>query len=329
MIENHFLKNVLFFIVFQNLFFFRHSMSESPQDESIHPHPIHSASSPNISENQDTLNVNHPITTSRGILSRLTFEREQRNIQTSSSVENKDSNMTPVSSAQSEPNLSRIYHPENYVSSSHEQTEEPIADCLVETESDEDNDNDGNDHHPVFELENNNNPTPLPSLHSFGHEYFLNDWTLRRIKSLLHEEISIYNQLCLNIFKDGTDVQSIVDEQIHGCSPRMPSEPPKDVCIELIKLFDSVKIIFPSRAIRLYKSDYLLLAILCSNNQCAYIRTSTGWAYTDDDAEHGSSFVVDEISEMIDDPTSNVHTNSEQCLHLLKNASYLYYKLVE
>ncbi|CAF4047327.1 unnamed protein product, partial [Rotaria sordida] len=92
---------------------------------------------------------------------------------------------------------------------------------------------------------------------------------------------------------------------------------------------DRVEIIFPSRAIRLYDNDYLLLAILCSNNQCAYIRTAVGWAYTDDECDHGQSIVIDEVSQMIDDSNNYIEINSEQCLHVLKNASFLYYKLVE
>ena len=164
---------------------------------------------------------------------------------------------------------------------------------------------------------------------SFGQEYFLDHWTLAKVRSLLDEGIPIENQLCLNVHHDECDVQNVVDEQINAyCSFQSVPRPPSDVCMELVRLYNHVRMIFPSRSLRLYDNDYLLLAILCSNNQCAYIRTATGWAYVDDESEQGQPVIVDEVSQMIDGFTSNSRRHSEQCSHILKSASYLYYKLV-
>lgn len=175
--------------------------------------------------------------------------------------------------------------------------------------------------------------TALPSSKSriplFGQEYFLDRWTLVQVVSLLEIGIPFDNQFCLNSHDDQCSVQMLVDEQINASASFIPEKPPKDIRIELIKVFDHVKSIFPSRVIRLHDHDYLLLAILCSNDQCAYIRTTIGWAYTDDDNERGSSLHVNEISQMIDGEHSDIRQVSEQCQHLLKNAAFLYYKLVD
>ncbi|CAF1944962.1 unnamed protein product [Rotaria magnacalcarata] len=303
------------------------SLSTSPKDSPIYQHPIRSYSSPSVSQIQHNLDKNSVISPSRGVLSRLTFEREQRNSQINSTSHDEKNSLTHASSAaQSDPTLSRIYCPENYKSTSCDRNEELEVENFISNEGD----NENNTTYSIFEITNNNNlPLPHASLPLFGQEYFLNNWTLHRVKSLVQDQIPIFNQLCLNVFNDKCILQNLIDEQIDGCCPRIPNPPPNDISIELIKLFDNVKIIYPSRAIRLYNNDYLLLAILCSNNQCAYVRTSTGWAYTDDDSEHGYPIVVDEISEMINGSVGDINTNSEQCLHVLKNASFLYYKLVQ
>jgi hypothetical protein len=226
-------------------------------------------------------------------------------------------------SIESDPPSSRAYHPENYRSTSYDNTEESEVHEFTACVNEDDDEN----NFPPIQI--TNQIPSLDRLPSFGHEYFLNTWTLGRVKTLLENQISTDNQLCLNIYNDQNNVQSLIDEQINDCLSLLPFTPPNDVRIELIKLFDHVEIIFPSRAIRLYNNDYLLLAILCSNNQCAYIRTSNGWAYSDDESDNGESIVVDEISQMIDDSNNDIQYDSEQCCHLLKNACFLYYKLVE
>lgn len=162
----------------------------------------------------------------------------------------------------------------------------------------------------------------------FGQEYFLDDWTLGRLKRLVENQITADGQLCLNVFENKCVVQDLIDTQITECLSVLPASPPFDVRIELIKLYSHVKMIFPSRSITLYNSDYLLLAILCSNNNCAYIRTTNGWIYTDEEGDHGQSLPVEEISQMIDNSNFDGQFHSEQCRHLLKDAAFLYYKLV-
>ncbi len=297
-------------------------MSTSPVNAPITPQPIPSLSSPNVSQTQHSSDNNHPISPSRGILSRLAFEREQRKIQTTSSSTSNKNSFNHTTSIESDPSSSRTYHPENYRSTSYDKIEESDVHEFAAYE-------DENNFSPLQITNNNNEIPPIHELPSFGHEYFLDTWTLGRVKTLLENQISIDNQLCLNIYNDQNNVQNLIDEQINACLSRPPFVLPNDVRIELIKLFDHVEIIFPSRAIRLYNNDYLLLAILCSNSQCAYIRTSNGWAYTDDESDNGQSIIVDEISQMIDDSNSNIQYDSEQCRHVLKNACFLYYKRVE
>jgi hypothetical protein len=289
----------------------RQSLSTSPTNPPITPQPIPSTFSPSVSQIHHNSDNNHGISPSRGVLSRLTSEREQKKSQPSPSIE-------------SDPTPSRIYHPENYRSTSYDKTDDSeVFEFNV-------NENENENNFSLLQITNNNDQlSSRNNLSSFGHEYFLNTWTLGRVRSLLENEIPIDNQFCLNIYNDQCNVQNLIDEQINGCVSLIPNAPPNDVRIELIKLFNHVEIIFPSRAIRLYDNDYLLLAILCSNNQCAYIRTSDGWAYTDDESDNGQSIVVDEISQMIDDSNSDSQYDSEQCRHILKNASFLYYKLVE
>jgi hypothetical protein len=285
-----------------------------------------SSSSPIVFETQHSSD-NHPITSpSRGVLSRLAFERDQRKIQISSSSTLNKNSLNPTSSIESDPSSSRTYHPENYRSTSYDKTEESqVHEFTTDNNNDENEDNVSPSH-----LTNNYNQMVLiHNIPSFGHEYFLDNWTLGRVKTLLETQIPLDHQLCLNIYDDQCNVQNLIEEQINGCLSILPITPPTDVRIELIKLYDHVEVIFPSRAIRLYENDYLLLAILCSNNQCAYIRTSDGWAYTDDENDNGQSIVVDEISQMIDDSNNDIQYESEQCRHVLKNASFLYYKLVE
>ena len=297
-------------------------MSTSPVNIPISPKPIPSLFSPSTSQIHHSSDNNHVTSPSRGILSRLTFEREQGKVQVSPSLTLNTNPFLNTSSIEFDI-PSRRYRPENYRSTLYDETE---VDELTTQKSE--------DHHEnnscILQLTNNNNQ--LSSDHSstsFGEEYFLDTWTFGRVKSLLENEIAIDNQLCLNIYLDQCNVQNLIDEQINGCLSLLPLTPPNDVRMELIKLFDHVKIIYPSRAIRLYDNDYLLLAILCSNNQCAYVRTITGWAYTDDENDDGKSFVVDEISEMIDGFNNDIQPNSEQCRHVLKNATFLYYKLVQ
>ncbi|CAF2315544.1 unnamed protein product [Rotaria sp. Silwood2] len=295
--------------------------------------PIRSFSSPTISQTEPNSDSNHVISPSRGVLSRLTFEREQRRIQMISSIADDKDSFNQRSSIESDLTSSRIYRPENYRSTSYDKSEESQVDELTLHDNENEskiNDNGNKNNCPLVHIANNNGPSlSTEDLPSFGQEYFLDNWTLSRVKSLLENQIPIHNKLCLNIFDDQCNVQNLINEQITGCEPHIPNELPNDVCIELIKLFDRVEIIFPSRAIRLYNNDYLLLAILCSNNQCAYIRTAAGWAYADDECDHGQSIVIDEISQMIDCISNDIEINSEQCLHVLKNASFLYYKLVE
>jgi hypothetical protein len=293
-------------------------LSTSPANARTSPQPIPSSFSPSVSQVQHNSDNNHVISPSRGVLSRLTSEREQRKVQVSPSVTTNENPFTHTSSMESDAPPSRTYHPENYSSTSYDKTDE--SEVLEFTTHDNENENT----FPLLQIPDNND------LSSFGHEYFLDTWTLGRVRSLLENEIPIDNQLCLNIYIDQCNIQNLVDEQINGCLSLIPIAPPNNIRIELIKLFNHVEIIFPSRAIRLYENDYLLLAILCSNNKCAYVRTSTGWGYTDDESANGQSIVVDEISQMIDHSDSNnIQHDSEQCRHVLKNASFLYYKLVE
>jgi hypothetical protein len=298
-------------------------LSTSPVNVPISPKPISSPFSPTTSQNHHSSDNNHVTSPSRGILSRLAFEREQRKVQVSPPLTSNTNPFIDTSSIESDI-PSRIYRPENYRSTLYDDNEEPEVYEFTAHDNEDQNRNNS----PILQLTNNQLSSDQ-NLTSFGHEYFLDTWTLGRVKSLLENEISMDNQLCLNIYSDQCNVQNLIDEQINGCLSIIPLAPPNDVRIELLKLFDHVKIIFPSRAIRLYDNDYLLLAILCSNNQCAYVRSTTGWAYTDDESDNGQSFVVDEISEMIDGVNSDIKPNSEQCRHVLKNAAFLYYKLVE
>lgn len=295
-------------------------MSTSPANAPIVSQPIPSSSSPLISQARHSSD-NNP-SPSRGVLSRLTFERDQRKTQISPSLSTNENPPSRSTSVESDRSPSRIYRPENYKSTSYDKTEEPEVHEF--TAYDDEN------NIPRSQITNNNGElSSAYNISSFGHEYFLNSWTFGRVKFLLENEIPIDNQFCLNICIDQCSVQNLIDEQINGCVSLIPLTPPNNIRIELIKIFDNVEIIFPSRAIRLYDNDYLLLAILCSNNQCAYIRTKNGWAYTDDDSDNGESIIVDEISQMIDDLSSDIQDRSEQCRHVLKNASFLYYKLVK
>ncbi|CAF0727749.1 unnamed protein product [Rotaria sp. Silwood1] len=308
----------------------KQSVPTSSVNVSIAQQPIRSFSSPTISQIEPPLDSNHVISPSRGVLSRLTFEREQRRIQrTSSTTDDKDT-FNQTSSLESDPTPSRIYRPENYRSTFNDKPEESqIGESTLDRNENTNNDDENKNTCPVIQIASDNDQLSCTqSLPSFGQEYFLDNWSLSRVKTLLENQIPISNQLYLSISDDQCNVQSLIDEQITGYEPSTPNEPPNDVCIELIKLFNRVEIIFPSRTIRLYNNDYLLLAILCSNNQCAYIRTADGWAYIDDECDHEQSIVIDEISQMINDSNNDIQINSEQCLHVLKNASFLYYKLV-
>jgi hypothetical protein len=277
-------------------------LSASPKHAPVSSQPIQSVSSPIVSQSQHRSDNKTPTSPSRGVLSRLAFEREQRKTQAPS----------PTNSLNQ--TSSRRYQPDNYKSTSYDRTEKPEWSAH---NSDDENGTINNQQSLIHDV-------PL-----FGHEYFLNNWTLGRVKNLLDNQIPLDNQLCLNVYDDQRNVRNLIDEQINGCLSLLPSLPPNDVRIELIKLYDHVEIIFPSRAIYLYENDYLLLAILCSNNSCAYIRTSNGWAYTDNESDHGESIIIDEISQMIDDTDDRIQYHSEQCRHLLKNASFLYYKRVK
>ena len=286
------------------------SLSTSNSSASKVPQPTASASSPIAARTQSSSDTTRPASLNRGFLSRLASEREDRKARESSASSEAPGSDPP----------SRIYRAENYRSVSWEADRDPST-------SQEDL---RRRNMARSELIDN---TALPSyrgqLPPFGQEYFLDHWTLVQVVSLLEIGIPFDNQFCLNSHDDQCSVQMLVDEQINASASFIPEKPPKDIRIELIKVFEHVKSIFPSRAIRLHDNDYLLLAILCSNDQCAYIRTTIGWAYTDDDNERGSSLQVDEISQMIDGERSDIRQVSEQCQHLLKNAAFLYYKLVD
>ena len=243
----------------------------------------------------------------------MAFDREHRQAQE-----------PPTASEAHEADLSsRRYRPENYRSVSWEADRDTNADPF--TSQDEAARKNMRRSQPV---ENATVSSSKQHIHSFGHEYFLDRWALGQVVSLLQVEIPLDNQFCLHSHNDQCNVQMLVDEQINASASLIPETPPSDIRVELIKIFDHVKSIFPSRVIRLHDHDYLLLAILCSNNQCAYIRTTRGWAYTDYDNANGSSLLVDEISQMIDRECSDTRHVSEQCQHILKNAAFLYYKLV-
>jgi hypothetical protein len=275
----------------------------------IFPQPIQSSSPPNVSQTQHNSDDNHVISPPRGVLSRLVSEREQRKLQnTLSSTSNKNS-FNHTASIESDP------------LASYDKVEESNSHEFTAFENENENENN---------LTNTNTQVSVhDQLPSFGHEYFLDDWTLGRVKTLLENQISINDQLCLNIYNDQNNVQNLIDEQINGSLSLLPFVPPDEVRIELIKLYDHVETIFPSRAIHLYNNDYLLLAILCSNNQCAYIRTTKGWAYTDEESDDGQSIIIDEITQMIDDSNNDIQYESEQCRYVLNNACFLYYKHVE
>ena len=298
-------------------------MSISPTHVLTFPQAILSPSWSPTSQIDRSVHSNYVTSPSRGVLSRLAFEHEQRKMQRSlSSTENKDSfiDSTPTKLHSTS---SRIYCPENYKQDSYDKTEQSEVDKFSVCSSNDENENNCS---LLRLIDSNNQLSPTYRMSSFGHEDFLDTWTLARVKSFIENQIPVNNRLCLNICDDQCNVQNLIDQQIKEY-PAL--KPPNDVCIELIRLFYHVQIIFPPRCIRLYDNDYLLLAILCSNNQCAYVRTTTGWAYTDDETDYGASIIVDEISEMIDAPDTNIEQSSEQCLYLLKNASFLYYKLVE
>lgn len=172
--------------------------------------------------------------------------------------------------------------------------------------------------------------TPQKYASRFGTEFFLDDWTFQQLQDFLKEGILSQDRLFLNIISNERIVQQLVDEQINGSGTYFPRIPPKDIRVELIRLFEDVKSVFPSRTIRLRDNDYILLAILCSNNQCAYVRTTAGWAYLDCDKEIATSETIShQVSLLINQGSNNTSVRSEQALHLLHHAHILYYKLVE
>jgi len=204
-----------------------------------------------------------------------------------------------------QPQEPRTYQPNNYQSVSCSQTHRSIISSL--------NSNEENANSDVLSSERNHN---------------LNGWTLAQLNDFMDKQISEDNRLCLNIYQDHCDVMNLIDEQINCYPSNQPEKPLDNIRIELIKLFGYVEVLFPSRTIRLHKTNYLLLAVICSNNQCAYIRTSNGWAYIDTERDNGQSIIVNEISQMIDNNNRNLLNQSEQCRHLVKDASFLYYKRI-
>ncbi|UJR25549.1 hypothetical protein I4U23_006894 [Adineta vaga] len=277
------------------------TLSTSPVHAPLLTQPIPSTTSPSVSQIQFLSDNNHVTSSPRGVLSRLTSEREQWKTQ-----------MSPMASAaNNSSSTSRIYRPENYRSETYD----------FSTENEQELSH--------VQMTDNNQILSFDNMPSFGHDYFLNHWTLGRVKRFLEMEIPVENQLCLNICIDQCETQQLIDEQINKYLSRRSKTAPSNIRIELIKIYDNVEIAFPSRAIRLYDNDYLLLAILCSYSECAYIRTKAGWAYTDEESDRGESIIIDEISQMIDDINTDIPYKSEQCLHVLKNASFLYYKLIE
>lgn len=290
---------------------FRSPLSASPANDPHFPQPISSKSTPTTAHAQHYSDNSHGHSPSRGgVLRRLTAERDSHKTSSSSPSKSKDQTS------------SRQYQPDNYRSQSNERHSEP------ELTDDDSGDEIAANNPPVRTAITGNRFPSTEDVPVFGQEYFLDNWTLGRLKRLVENDLSADGQLCLNISQDRCNVQELIHQQINDCLTVLPASPPFDVCIELIRLFGHVRVIYPSRLVSLYGNDYLLLAVLCSNNNCAYIRTSDGWAFTDEDSDHGQSMVVYEISQMIDDSNTDAQHQSEQCRHLLKDAAFLYYKLV-
>ena len=118
----------------------------------ISPQPIPSAFSPSVSQIHQNSDNNQRISPSRGVLSRLNSERDQRKTQTSPSVTTNENSF-------SQPTSPRQYHPENYSSTSYDR---------INTEHNNEND------FPSTEILNNNeqlSSSPITnSISSFGHE---------------------------------------------------------------------------------------------------------------------------------------------------------------
>ena len=234
---------------------------------------------------------------SRGILSRVMSDSEKQKSHCSSSN----------ASQQNRSSQSRMYRPEQYRSATFDST------------------NVSSDTNP--QLSRSKETSSSENCLSFGHEYYLDNWTFPQIRSLLEKEIPPKGHFCLLIGTDDCDVQTLVEDQMNNSASFVWTIAPKDIRIELTKIFADVRSIFPSRTIRLRANDYLLLAIFCSRNECAYVRTRAGWTLIHDDV--GQSHVIPEISDMIDGFFTTSRCQSEVCRHVLSNASFLYYKLVE
>lgn len=290
---------------------FRRSSVNDPR----FPQPIPSKSTPTTGQTAHYSDNSHPHSPSRGVLSRFTSERDSHKASNSSTSKSKENSVEQSSS-------SRRYQADNYRSQSYERRSEPEL-----TDDDSEDERKGNAP-PVRTITTVNRFPSTEDVPTFGQEYFLDNWTLGRLKRFIERDISFDGQLCLNISEDRCNVQALINQQINDCLTVLPRSPPFDVYIELIRIFGHVQVIYPTRLITLYGNDYLLLAVLCSNNNCAYIRTSAGWAFTDEDSDHGPNVVVHEISQMIDDSQTDANLHSEQCRHLLKDAAFLYYKLV-
>lgn len=249
---------------------------------------------------------------SRGILSRLTWESEQQKILSSNSNINQQHRTSPNRSETTD-SISKMYRPENYRSQIFDATKTSSDGQRCETTQ-------------SIDLSNSSSSNER---HSFGHEYFLDDWTFHRIKNLFEIEIPPKHRFCLLVGVDESDVETLVEDQMNKSDSFVLPATPKEIRIELTKIFDDVKSIFPSRTIRLHGNDFLLLSIFCSRNECAYIRTRAGWALIHDEVEKNKEHLVPEISDLIDGSSIGNRNRSEVCSHLLKNASFLFYKLVE
>lgn len=307
------------YYVLQNNFFNTHRIIEKKKDtkkltttsdenfdfdrqSTICSQPIQSKYSPSIAEKHSNINNdNHGTSSSRGILSRLTGKQQSPSSLSTEQTSSIETHLQP----------SRVYHPDNYQSVSCDQTHKSI---IATVNPDKEN--------QTSALYNRTPSTPEAPSSEQVHN--LDGWTLARLNDFLQKQIPQDNHFCLNIYEDDCEVMNLIDEQINGCASVLPTQSLDNIQIELLKLFDHVDVILPSRTIRLYEGDYVLLAIICSNNQCAYIRTSNGWSYTDTE----QSIIVNEISQMIDQSNKDLLKHSEQCRHLTKNASFLYYKRI-
>ena len=268
------------------------------------------SSSPLTSRNQDK--TSRDSTSSCGILSRLTSENKSLSPQLSRSHRS-DQNFPSKISAHVNDSINKIYRADNYRST-------VVNENLHGTDYMKNEDSFQFINHEDFAR---NSPPVL------GDAYCLDTWTFERVKLFMTKKILPTHRISLSVINDKSNIQQLIDDQINGSSSYISISGSIDISIEIIKLFDCVQSIFPSGTVRLHDKQYLLLAILCANSQCAYIRTKFGWTYVDPDGQKSpTSPVINQLSRMIDENSNNFHYQSEQCQHVLKNAAYLYYRLL-